>query len=323
MKRYLLLWFTVVMMLVFVPAAVFRLYSEKPAKEYNSRFSGHDDDVISVYIADEDRVENMSFRDYLTGTVAAEMPAVYEFNALCAQALCSKTLALYLALHNAPDDSLKGAIVSTDPAKHQAYMSEKTMKEKWGDDYDAYHEKICKAVDEVRDKIITYENEPVMAAFHAISPGRTEAAENVWQAPVPYLISVDSLSDRSAPTYSSSLTVNEEEFCEKIGIKNKKKNLIGETKKSEAGTVLSVKIGKKTLTGLEIRRLFGLRSAVFDITYEDGKYTFDVRGYGHGVGMSQYGADRLAADGYDWREIIEHYYPGTEITKLQLSAISL
>lgn len=311
MKKYLILWLIITLTITIVPISVFGLPDNNDKREDITE----DEGKIKVYIADEDRVEDMTFRDYLIGALAGEMPAVYEHDALCAQALCSKTLAVYLSEKYAGDESLKGAAISTDPAKHQAYMSIEQMKEKWGGGFDGYYKNLCDAVDEVKDYLITYDGETALAAFHAVSPGRTEDAENIWQSSIPYLVSVESFADRTSPDHSSTLTVSSEEFCEKLGIKNKDEDQTGEVTKSKTGTVLSMKIGKKRFTGLEIRNLFGLRSAVFDLTFEDGSYTFNVKGYGHGVGLSQYGANCLAKDGWSWREIIEHYYPGTEITE--------
>ncbi len=177
--------------------------------------------------------------------------------------------------------------------------------------------KILDAVDEVIGYVIAYEEEPAAAAFHAVSPGRTESAENVWGDEIPYLVSVESEGDSVSPKFRSSLTVNAKEFGAKLGLdtEDPPEEWLGDTEYTEAGTLLSVQIGGKTFTGQELRRIFGLQSAAFTVSFDGTAFTFDVKGWGHGVGMSQYGADYLARHGMTWREIIAHYYPGTEIVE--------
>ena len=247
---------------------------------------------------------------------AAEMPVSFAHDALCAQALASLTYALYQQKH--PKAALSdGAAVSTDPAVYQAYWTTDEMRERWGDDFTDNYEKICRAVDEVIGYEIVYEDEPVAAAFHAISPGRTESAENVWGAEIPYLVSVESEGDSVSPKYRSTLTVNAKELKAKLGLEadGEPEDWFGEPEYSEAGTLLTVEIAGKEFTGQELRRLLGLQSAAFTIDCDGDTVTFSVKGYGHGVGLSQYGADYYARQGMTWREIIGHYYPGTSIAE--------
>lgn len=311
MKRILLTWLATVIALNVVPLAVIGLPGA-PEEKPDGAIYDEKNDLISVEDSETGEVVSMPFRDYIIGAAAGEMPAAYEYEALCAQALCSRTLALYLAGYYADGGE---TAISTDPAKHQAYMSVEEMKEKWGDSFETYYKKLCKAVDEVSGYLVTYDGKAALTVFHAISPGVTERAENVWHGELPYLRGVESAWDKEAPGSSSSYTVGEEELCEKLGVtKRDGEELFGEFSRSEAGTVLSVQIGGKSFTGLEIRRALGLRSAVFTVSDSEKEYTFTVSGYGHGVGMSQYGANCLAKEGKTWREIIAYYYPGTQIS---------
>ena len=275
-----------------------------------------EDGTIRVYFPDRDATEEMPLRTYIVGVTAAEMPVSFDHEALCAQALASLTYALYQQKH--PKNALAdGADISTDPAVYQAFWTEAEMRERWGDGFAENYEKICRAVDEVIGFEIVYEDEPVAAAFHAISPGKTESAENVWGAAIPYLVSVESAGDSVSPRFRSSLTVNAREFRAKLGLEAEgaPEDWIGEAEYSDAGTLLTAEIAGKTFTGQELRKIFGLQSAAVTIDCDGDAVTFHVKGYGHGVGLSQYGADYCARQGMTWREIIAHYYPGTSVVE--------
>ena len=273
-------------------------------------------ETVRVYLSDRGKTVTLSLRDYVIGVTAAEMPVSFEHDALCAQALASLTYTLYQQKH--PKQELAdGAQLTDDPASYQAFWTEEEMRQRWGDDFDVNYEKISRAADEVIGYEIVYEDEPVAAAFHAISPGRTENAENVWGSGIPYLVSVESEGDSVSAKYRSSLTVNAKEFRAKLGLDTdgEPEDWLGDAAYSDAGTLLTVEIAGKTFTGQELRRIFDLQSAAITLTCDGGSFTFDVKGYGHGVGMSQYGADYYARQGMTWREIIAHYYPGTSIVE--------
>lgn len=272
------------------------------------------EDTVRVLLSDSGETLTLPLRDYVAGVTAAEMPVSFDRQALCAQALASLTYALYQQAH--PKQPLPGgAQLTDDPSAYQAFWTKEEMRERWGDDFEENYGKILDAVDEVIGYVIAYEEEPAAAAFHAVSPGRTESAENVWGDEIPYLVSVESEGDSVSPKYRSSLTVNAKEFGAKLGLDtdDPPEEWLGETEYSEAGTLLSIEIGGKTFTGQELRRIFDLQSAAFTLAFDGDGFTFDVKGWGHGVGLSQYGADYFARHGMTWREIIRHYYPGTEI----------
>lgn len=320
MKIYGVLCITVAIIMLLTPLAAipFGLQedSETAVYEETTEYTT-DTDTISVFMSEEEKTEEMDMRDYIIGTVAAEMPASYDTEALKAQALAAVTYAEYLKKNNS-DDNLNGADISDNSSTHQGYMTQTQMQEKWGDAYETYYEKIAGAVDSVIDKIITYNGEPIMAAYHAISTGKTESAENMWGKSIPYLVSVESEGDKYSTRYSSTVTVTADELKE--AVKNteeaefsKENSLIKINSTTDSGTVTEAAVCGIKMTGMEIRALFSLRSPSFDVTYEDEKYIFSVKGYGHGVGMSQYGADWYAKQGYSYEEIISHYYPGTHI----------
>ncbi len=271
------------------------------------------DDSISVFLTADKSIDVMEMRDYIIGTVAAEVPASYDTEAIKAQALAAVTFAEYRK-NLGGDKSIDGAIISDDSSRHQGYISKDEMKNRWGDAFDAYYAKICNAVDEVIDEVITYDGEPIMAAYHAISSGKTESADVMWGEDVPYLRSVDSQWDEDSTRYESDVVISPDELAEMMNVDIS--DVYVKTKStSPSGTVLEIEICSVSMTGMEARDLLGLRSPAFTVVKEDGEYIFTSKGYGHGVGMSQNGADCMARDGYTYDEIIKHYYQGVEIEK--------
>lgn len=261
-------------------------------------------------------------REYVIGALCAEMPISFEPEALKAQAVAAHTYAeRQAAVSEAyPDDSLQGAHFSNDSSRYQAYYTEAQLQEVFGERYEACYAKAAAAVDAVLGEILTYEEQPIIAAFHAMSGGMTESAAHVWGTEVAYLTSVESLSDTEAPLYEQTVEIPAEEAAEKLAAAHTGLELgedgsswFTDAQVSEAGTVLQMTVGRSIFTGQELREIFGLRSAVFEVAYADGVFTFTTRGYGHGVGMSQYGANAMAKDGKDYREILAYYYPGAEL----------
>lgn len=288
--------------------------TEAPAQE--------DPAFYPVLDTETGEVMEVSVRDYVIGAVCAEMPASFAEEALKAQAVAAHTYACRMAIiaQNMEDPSLKGAYFSNDSTKYQAFLTPEEIRAAYGDSYDTYYPKVAAAVDAVLDEVLLYEGMPIIAAFHAMSGGRTESAETVWGMETPYLVPVDSPSDTDAPQYEQTVAFTSEEVREILA--NARENLLlhGEPETwfsgaecTESGTVTQIQAGSGIFTGQEIRSLFSLRSAVFTVAYADGEFTFTTRGYGHHVGMSQYGADALARDGKNYREILAHYYPNAEI----------
>ncbi len=319
MKKYILFVSFIAILIVAVPLVTllstgFRFNTDKAEKNTQR---GNTDQTISVYFSTEEKTEELNFRDYIIGVVAAEMPVVFHSEALSALACAAATLARQ-SIEKGADNTLDGAVISTDSTKHQAYMSVEQMKEKWGKDFNTYYQKLCDAVDKSVDYSITYENELIIAAYHAISPGQTETAGNIWGKDVPYLTPAVSDGDKICQKYMSEKTVSFEDFCE---ITENEGAVLPEDKSqwfdsgeyTDSGTLKEIKIGGKSFSGSEIRELFSLRSAAVKMGINSEGVVFSVKGYGHGVGLSQYGADYLAKQGYSWQEILRHYYNGIEI----------
>ncbi len=271
------------------------------------------------------QVLEVPVRDYVIGAVCAEMPASFETEALKAQAVTAHTYAerQRITEQNDPSPELCGADFSNDTSVYQGYFTDSQIKNCFGDNYGEYYSKISSAVDEVLPYILTYNEEPAIAAFHSMSSGKTESAENVWGTPVEYLVPVDSSYDMSAPRYIEEVTINKpllrnylETAFDGIILGDNMSEWVVPAEISESGTVLTARAGNLTVTGNDLRNALGLRSADFEVEYADDKAVFTTKGFGHGVGMSQYGANAMAKEGKTWRDILEHYYTGCEITSV-------
>lgn len=276
--------------------------------------SGEDfgaEDVFKIKFGEE--IISLSAEDYICGVVAAEMPALYEAEALKAQAIAAYTYAARERL------AAKGREyhLEADSAIHQAYIDKAGMQEKWGENAAEYEAKIRECVRAVAGKRLTYKGELIFAAYHAISCGTTETAKTIWGKDYDYLKSMASEWDKTHEKYESSLAVSLEEFCQKLEIEQPEnpKEVKITLDKSEAGTVTKLTVFGHSFKGTKLREAFSLRSSVFNLEYKEGNFVFTVWGYGHGVGMSQWGANCLAKEGKTHEEILKYYYQGVEITK--------
>lgn len=263
------------------------------------------------------RITEIKTEDYIFGVVAAEMPALYEEEALKAQAVAAYTYACYRRSQNGD----KGYDITNDHTTDQSFTTEEAARERWGGNADKYCEKIRKAVRDTAGYMVTYEGAPALTVYHAISSGRTEACENVWGSSLPYLVPVASVGDKLSPDYLTTAEVSEEKFkaalegeCELSG---KPAEYFGEFSRTDSGNVIEAEICGQKLKGSRIRSIFNLRSNDFDAAYKDGKFVFTVRGFGHGVGMSQYGANYLAKQGSGFAEILKAYYTGCDVEKIK------
>lgn len=285
--------------------------------------------TIKVYFAEENAVKEVDFEEYLAGVVAAEVPAEFEKEAIKAQAVAARTYIYnkYKKFTEKPEtapDEHKDASVCTDYRHCCAYYSnEKLLKlhdEKWMTEF---YPKIQEAVKDTAGEIISYEGEPVTAVFHASSGGcRTENSEEVWTSAVPYLVSVESVGEDKREGYNSTVVVTCDEFRQKVNasypdaqLDDNRNGWLGDMTFTAGNSVNYINIGKTAIRGTEMRALFGLKSACFEISMLNDKITFNVYGSGHGVGMSQHGANLMAKDGKDYKDILAHYYTGVEIGK--------
>lgn len=282
--------------------------SDKTAEKLES------DSTRSIRLLCGSEVGTIGVFDYLTGVVAAEMPVSFEPEALKAQSVAARSY-LQRAI-NSPGH--KDADICADSSCCQAYLSSEQLKSSWGDKYEIYIQKIIDAVRATDGEYLSYDGAPALAAFHSSSDGATEDASALW-SDVPYLKSVSSPeTGDSVPNFISTVGLSDLDFRDTILYLKPEADMtgdasawVGKTEQSSSGRVASVVIGGVSFSGSELRELFKLRSTDFELSHADGKFTFTVHGYGHGIGMSQYGANAMAKDGSDYREILAHYYPST------------
>lgn len=255
-------------------------------------------------------IEKIPFEDYIIGVVAAEMPANFEMEALKAQAVAARSYVLKKIEQNKNND-----YDILDTVMNQVYINNEQMKQKWKNQYEENYKKIKQAVDDTKGEYLTYNGDIIEAFFFSTSSGMTENSEDVFTTPLPYLRSVESNWDNISPAFSDNITLSLKEFYYNLGL-NYNNNLNVEVlEKSNTGHIKKIKINNVEFKGTEVRKKLNLRSTYFEIKKEGNNVIVNTLGYGHGVGMSQYGANGMAKDGYSYIDILKHYYQGVEISK--------
>ena len=283
---------------------------------------------ITVHNHETNTTHVVPLDEYIFHVVAAEMPASYDTEALKAQAVAARTYAFSKSASlfgdNANQCSPGHFDICTDSSCCQSWKSISQLKERWGKDYNLYAKKVYDAVLSTDDLIITYDNKPINAMYHASSGGHTMNAEDVYGgSPVPYLRSVESPGEESYSGYSDTVKFTHSEAAKLINenfgqrlTKNTVRDSFGVLSTDDNGYVYKVRVGDKRVTGRDIRHAFSLKSSNFTIKMTAKYVIIDVRGYGHGVGMSQSGAAAMAANGSRYDDILTHYYTGIQIKSI-------
>ncbi len=264
----------------------------------------------SIRVFDGKKTVSMAEDDYLVCVVAAEMPAAYQEEALKAQAIAARTRVAkgHCASHPKAD-------VCVDSGCCQGFLDEAGQEARWGDDAKLYKSKIRQAVEETHGLILTYDEEPIEVLYHAVSGGWTEDVEDVYVEALPYLRAVSSPGEEEAKGFETMSSVTDSDLASMFPEEEEEGTVALEVlERSETGRVMWLRVGKHTMTGRTFRKALGLTSTNFDILREDGKVTFLQHGYGHGVGMSQAGAEAMAKVGARYDEILLHYYTGVTIS---------
>lgn len=291
--------------------------SEQPEEPIHLLPPGEIDSARTLRVLDGDTVTEMSFSDYLQGVLRAEMPASFQEDALRAQAVAARTYTYYKMSSGGNHGDT--ADICTDHSCCQAFLGKDRAAENWGKNAERYEAKIENAVSATDGQVMLYGGAPILAVFHSSSAGETWNSGEVWAQDLPYLQSVSSPEGEGVPNYYSTVELTEAEFREKFLAARPEADLSGPASGWIRDPVMdgvhveSVTIGGVSVSGPSVRSVFGLRSASFTAEAGDGKITFYVTGYGHGVGLSQYGANAMAEAGSTWREILEHYYTGVTI----------
>ena len=251
-------------------------------------------------------VINLNMTDYLIGVVSSEMPASFNLEALKAQSVLARTYAL-----KAKQTGKK----LTDTVSTQSYIDIDQMKNKWGNSFNTYYNKIKNAVENTNGEYLSYNGNYIEALYHSTNNGKTESSLDVFGNYYPYLISVSSEYDKNASSYLRTINMPLDAISNKLGLSLNNDSVISILSYTDGGNIKEININGNNFSGKKVRELLGLRSADFDISISDNNANITTRGYGHGVGMSQYGANGMANAGYSYKDILSHYYPGTTLTK--------
>ena len=265
---------------------------------------------VTIKNQEEGTIETLDLEEYIIGVVAGEMPASFEDEALKAQAIAARSYAL-----NKIKSTNKEYGLLTD-ITNQVYITKEEMQEKWQEEYEKYYDKIKKAVEDTKNLVMMYDGEVISAYYFAMSNGKTEDVSLVFGENIDYLVSVDSSWDENVKNFMVTNEIEKEEFCEKLDISCEEIK-IEEIKRTDSNRVDTIKINGKEYKGTKIRALLNLRSTDFDIEIKES-INITTRGYGHGVGMSQYGANEMAKNGATYEEILKYYYKDINLTKINV-----
>lgn len=312
MKTYLILTAVICIILIVFPVCCVSLHNKEDISP-TAETTYTQDDTVSVFLVSANKSVDVEAFEYIVGAVASEMPASYEIEALKAQAVACYSYMLWIRENsdNAEYD------ITNDPATHQGYMTDEEMKAKWGDKYESYKGKIEEAVSAVYGEFMTYDGEVILALFHAISPGKTQNSEEVWETPLPYIKSKSAPGDSLSPDFDSEATVSCQKIRDVFDVDDSVKDseLVDIFSLSDSCFIKNIPVGNGSVTAGELAAKLSLRSPYFTAEYKEGNYIFFVKGYGHGLGMSQYSADYMARQGSDYQEILHHFYDDIKIEK--------
>lgn len=277
----------------------------------------HDSEITFTALIGGEKVQT-TVEEYLPQALAAEMPVSFEPEALKAQAVAARTYIVYCTEHQNPKHP--DADLCTDSGCCMAWLDEASLRAHWGADYETNLKIMKSAVQDTDGRILMCNAEPILASFHSSSAGMTENGSELW-GNVPYLTAVSSPeTENDVPDFVTTVEVSAENLKESLLLLRPEtvfpedaNQWLQDPDLDESGRVRSMTIAGTRFTGQELRKLFSLRSTAFTLIYENGIFKFTVTGYGHGLGLSQYGANVLARKGFTWEEILHHYYTDTDI----------
>ena len=297
-------------LLIFIPFFIVTLFGMGDITEIQLKYVSNK--TVRVKRLSTDKVEEVPLEEYIVGVLAGEMPIDFELEALKAQAVASRSYVLKRMEYNMDNE-----YDVVDSVLNQVYLDDDYLKETWGNNYTIKINKLRTAVNETYNEYMEYDGEIIDALFFSTSNGYTEDSHLVFNLELPYLKSVESSWDQEVSSaFSSKYTYSLQEFYEKLGLEYKDKLEVEILERSSTNRVLKLKINDQEFEGTTLYNKLGLRSTDFEITQVGSNVVFDMKGYGHGVGMSQYGALGMAKQGYTYDEILKHYYTGVTIKKI-------
>ena len=305
MKKILLLTLTII-----IPLFIIGLTNRNEILN-KIKYGFYSNSTIKVKKSKTNEIESVPIEEYVIGVVAGEVPASFDLEALKAQAVASRTYALEHKQRSKTNYDVM------DNTQNQVYINYEDMKNKWKNNYDENLNKITNAVNSTKGEVLLYDNNLIDAMFFSTSNGYTENSENVFSSKKPYLVSVPSPWDKQeSPVFKTTSLISKKEFLFNLGLPDSNEINISDVKTTNTKRVISLNINGKKFKGSEIKSIFKLRSTSFSIEIKEDKVNFIVNGFGHGVGMSQYGANGMAKEGYDYKDILKHYYKNCEIKKI-------
>lgn len=297
----------IIVLILFVPYLFIKLF----VYDNNIKFFFKTDDNIRIKQTSGNIIE-VPFEEYIVGVISGEMPVSFELEALKAQAVAARSYALVQVNRNKSND-----YDVVDTVMNQVYLDENTLKQKWGNNYDNNINKVRKAVIETKGEYLEYDGKVIEAMFFSTSAGKTENVEEVFSEKLPYLRSVDSSFDKEvSPVFETVTEYVIDDFCAKLGISKTNNIKVENIDTTSTGRIKNIKINDKLFTGSEVAKKLNLRSNFFNINQNGDNIKIVTNGYGHGVGMSQYGALALSKKGYKYDQILKYYYTGVEIKKI-------
>ena len=329
MKNFIYVFILLLAVNIFVPVVYYKVYRSNDiiprinsVKTENITADGVESSSgeasYYLYNLETQQIETFDVISFLVGSAACEMPAYYEKEAIKAQMIACHSYYLYCRENGLPDDDLN---LSYDERSMQKYASKERLKEFWGSTFDENYEKFLACANEVKDKVVKYNGSVALTPYYALSCGITQSSESEWGAKLDYLVPVESEDDLTAENYLKVKTYSTEEMYDRFMLNFAGLDLdtehpeewIEKINYNQSGYVDTVEISDSKIRGRDFRKYFELPSNCFMVFYEDDTFSIATKGYGHGVGLSQYGANCMAENGKKYGEIIKHYFPGTEI----------
>lgn len=324
MKKFLAIYIFLIAVNLAVPFAYSKIYGKgkEPATEGRQTDNSRENrQTVFLYDLEKEKVTEIPLLDYLIGCAACEMPASYEENAIKAQMIAAHSYYLYCKEN---PGSIETDYITFNESNMQTWRSKETLNRYWGSSYYDYYEKFTRCANRVINSVVTYGGQPALTSYFAMSRGKTESSENRWGKALPYLVSVESpydvLSEDNIKikefTVSELYTMLKSYFPNLKISEETPENWFGDITYFDSGYAQYVTIGIDKVPADQLRDCLKLQSTCVMFFYEDGKFSAVTKGYGHGVGLSQYGANQMSQNGSDYKEILSHYYPGTEIAEI-------
>lgn len=302
----------IIISVIFIPFIITSFFYEYKLQHIQSGFNSNKDETVVRVLTKNNTVEKINLEDYLVGVVSGEVPVSFEKEAIKAQAVAARTYALkQIENHKNYEYDVK------DDTSSQVYQTDEKLRNKWGNNYDEYVKKIKECVKETEGEYVSYNNEVIYAFFFSTSNGKTEDNKNVFGKDLPYLKVVDSSFDESeTKNFTTVKIVSLDDFYKQLNLEKSDELNITDIVRTESGRISSIMVNGKAFTGRDFQKRLSLRSNDFTIQKNNENITITTKGFGHGVGMSQYGANALAKRHKTYDEILKYYYQGTNLQKL-------